>query len=56
MPWLLCEDCGAPVEAELTDNGVCMVLHYVHCGWGHQAGPDDGYETPEDAINAKRGD
>jgi hypothetical protein len=41
MPRAICEDCGSLVEAELTHNGVGRVVHYVHCGWGHQLSPDD---------------
>lgn len=48
--WICCEDCGEPVEAERTHNGVLPVLHYICCGWGHQAGPDDGFDTPEAAV------
>ena len=36
-----CETCGVLVDAELTHNGVCMVGHYVHCGWGHEVAPDE---------------
>jgi len=41
MPKAICENCGSLVEAELTHNGVCVVGHYVHCGWGHELSPDD---------------
>lgn len=51
MPRAICEDCGALVEAELTHNGVCLVGHYVHCGWGHVLHPDD--LIPDDAAAAE---
>ncbi len=55
MPKAICEDCGSVVVAELTHNGVCVVGHYVHCGWGHELSPsdllpdEDTYEEENDA-------
>jgi len=53
MKYGLCPDCGAPMEVEYVNNGVCMVWHGVHCGWGQAYFADeDLFETWEAAEKA----
>lgn len=53
MAWAICEDCDSLVEANLVHNGVMLVGHYVHCGWGHQCSPDEIFETIGDARKVR---
>lgn len=39
--WALCPDCDQPMQVEYVDNGVCMVWHGVHCGWGQDGFADE---------------
>lgn len=56
--WAVCEDCGELVPAEITNNGVMRVGHYVHCGWGHQCAVEDLKDDDDphvmSAINSQR--
>lgn len=36
-----CETCQQLVPAEITNNGVMNVGHYVHCGWGHMCAVEE---------------
>jgi ribosomal protein L37AE/L43A len=54
MGWTFCPDCGEPMQVERTDNGVMMVWHGTHCGWGQAYMADeDVYPTREALIAAK---
>lgn len=62
MPTARCPECSQTMEVEYVDNGVCMVWHGVHCGWGHVVSsgdvrmPDGSTGTPEMASPPMAGD
>ena len=51
--YALCPDCGEVMEIERVHNGVAMVWHGVHCGWGQDAFTEDAvYQTEHEAGDA----
>ena len=44
-----CSQCNDWMEVERVDNGVCMVWHGIHCGWGQ------GYFADEDVRQKQEG-
>ena len=53
MAWTLCPDCNQPMEVDHVDNGVMMVWHGTHCGWGQAYMADkDVFPTREALLVA----
>ena len=50
-----CPQCDEWMEVERVDNGVMMVWHGVHCGWGQAYFADeDVYATSQEGQHESR--
>ena len=53
--YALCPTCGKVIPVDLVDNGVGMVWHGVHCGWGQTGwGDEEVYPDEEQAHVARQ--
>jgi hypothetical protein len=53
-PQATCPECHSLFDVEYVDNGVCLVWHGVHCGWGHQVHSDDVITATGTPAHAER--
>jgi len=49
-----CPKCGDAMHVEKTHNGVCLVWHGIHCGYGQTGFSDEEVvDRPEDLVIPK---
>jgi len=49
MTYAQCPECGEKMFVDYVNNGVGMVWHGVHCGWGHDGLTDEDIKNDEAA-------
>jgi len=47
MTYAQCPECGEKMFVDYVNNGVGMVWHGVHCGWGHDGFMDEDVKDDE---------